>query len=117
MNKLFTIILILIATHTNGQFIDFSRANAYHAFFVETDAFDSSYLTVLANAYERVLFRVADNGIGKQINATPKGTGFGTELVNLLCNSWKAGLRQIPAMEPLFLYILKTQSLINGYVD
>ena len=29
-------------------------------------------------------FCVADNGIGKQNNATPKGTGFGTELVHLL---------------------------------
>jgi two-component sensor histidine kinase len=83
MNNFFTIILILIATHTNGQFIDFLKVNSYRAVFAETDAFDSSYLTVLANAYERVLFRVADNGIGKQINATPKGTGFGTALVNL----------------------------------
>jgi len=84
MNKFFTIILVLIATHTNGKLIDFSKANSYPAVFAETDAFDSFYLTVLANAYKRVLFRVADNGIGKQINVTPKGTGFGTALVNLL---------------------------------
>lgn len=30
------------------------------------------------------VFRVADNGIGKTEGAVPRGTGFGTELVNLL---------------------------------
>ena len=28
--------------------------------------------------------KVADNGVGKMLNALPKGTGFGTQLVNLL---------------------------------
>jgi two-component system, sensor histidine kinase PdtaS len=31
-----------------------------------------------------LLFQVKDNGIGKQNNSSVKGTGFGTELVNLL---------------------------------
>jgi two-component sensor histidine kinase len=31
-----------------------------------------------------LLFSISDNGIGKPINALAKGTGFGTELVNLL---------------------------------
>jgi two-component sensor histidine kinase len=31
-----------------------------------------------------LVFRLSDNGIGKQNNTNPKGTGFGTELVNLL---------------------------------
>lgn len=31
-----------------------------------------------------LVFRLSDNGIGKQDNNSPKGTGFGTELVNLL---------------------------------
>jgi two-component system, sensor histidine kinase PdtaS len=30
------------------------------------------------------VFRVADNGIGKPVDTVPRGTGFGTELVNLL---------------------------------
>ena len=84
MNNFFTIFLILSATQINGQLINFSKATPYRAVFAETDAFDSSFLTVLANAYVNLLFRVADNGIGKQINVTPKGTCFGTELVNLL---------------------------------
>ena len=84
MNKYFTIILILSATQINGQLINFSKATPYRAVFAETDAFDSSFFTVLANAYVNLLFRVVDNGIGKQINVTPKGTCFGTELVNLL---------------------------------
>jgi len=33
---------------------------------------------------EEWVFRVADNGIGKTAGAVPRGTGFGTELVNLL---------------------------------
>jgi two-component sensor histidine kinase len=33
---------------------------------------------------DEYIFEVADNGIGKPENITPKGTGFGTELVNLL---------------------------------
>ena len=28
--------------------------------------------------------KVADNGVGKMLNALPKGTAFGTQLVNLL---------------------------------
>ena len=31
-----------------------------------------------------LIFRLSDNGIGRQNNNSPKGTGFGTELVNLL---------------------------------
>ncbi len=31
-----------------------------------------------------LIFRLSDNGIGKQNNSSTKGTGFGTELVNLL---------------------------------
>jgi two-component sensor histidine kinase len=37
--------------------------------------------TVIEN---ELAFRLSDNGIGKQNNTNPKGTGFGTELVNLL---------------------------------
>jgi signal transduction histidine kinase len=33
---------------------------------------------------EELVFRVCDNGIGKPENIIAKGTGFGTELVNLL---------------------------------
>jgi two-component sensor histidine kinase len=33
---------------------------------------------------DEYIFEVADNGIGKPESITPKGTGFGTELVNLL---------------------------------
>ena len=33
---------------------------------------------------DEYIFEVADNGIGKVETITPKGTGFGTELVNLL---------------------------------
>jgi two-component sensor histidine kinase len=40
-------------------------------------------LAPAANANEYI-FQVSDNGIGKPENITPKGTGFGTELVNLL---------------------------------
>jgi two-component sensor histidine kinase len=40
-------------------------------------------LAPAANANEYI-FQVSDNGIGKPKNITPKGTGFGTELVNLL---------------------------------
>jgi len=31
-----------------------------------------------------LIFRLPDNGIGKQNNTSPKGTAFETELVNLL---------------------------------
>ena len=84
MKNIYFLIFIFITNQTNGQLINFSKANPYRAVFAETDAFDSSCLTVLADAYVSLLFRVTGNGIGKQINATPKGTGFGTELVNLL---------------------------------
>ena len=84
MNNFFKIFLILSASQINGQLIDFSKANPYHAVFAETDAFDSSFLTDLTNAYVSLLFKVADNGIAKQINTSPKGTGFDKELVNLL---------------------------------
>jgi len=33
---------------------------------------------------ETLTLKIADNGIGKTMNAKPKGTGFGTQLVNLL---------------------------------
>ena len=84
MKNIYFLIFIFITNQTNGQLIDFSKANPYRAVFTETDAFDSSFLTVLTDAYVSLLFKVADNGIGKQINTSPKGTGFDTELVNLL---------------------------------
>ena len=92
MNNFFTIFLILSATQINGQLIDFSKANPYHAVFAETDAFDSSFLTVLTNVYVSLLLRVADNCIGKQINTSPKGTGFGKKVVNLLVLQLKGRL-------------------------
>lgn len=35
---------------------------------------------------DELVLQVKDNGIGKQNNGAPKGTGFGTELVSLLVN-------------------------------
>lgn len=40
-------------------------------------------LTTIQDTNE-LLFQVKDNGVGKQNNGSAKGTGFGTELVNLL---------------------------------
>jgi two-component sensor histidine kinase len=39
-----------------------------------------------------LVFRLSDNGIGKQNNTSPKGTGFGTELVNLLVQQLEGNL-------------------------
>jgi two-component sensor histidine kinase len=39
-----------------------------------------------------LVFRLSDNGIGKQNNTSPKGTGFGTELVNLLVKQLEGNL-------------------------
>ncbi len=41
-------------------------------------------ISLTATGNEGLIFRLSDNGIGKQNNTSPKGTGFGTELVNLL---------------------------------
>ena len=84
MKNIYFFVFIFITNQINGQLIDFSKANPYRAVFTETDAFDSSFLTDLTNAYVSLLFKVADNGIAKQINTSPKGTGFDKELVNLL---------------------------------
>ena len=39
-----------------------------------------------------LLFQLSDNGIGRQNNNSPKGTGFGTELVNLLVKQLEGSL-------------------------
>ena len=92
MKNIYFLIFIFITNQTNGQLIDFSKANPYRAVFAETDAFDSSFLTVLTNVYVSLLLRVADNCIGKQINTSPKGTGFGKKVVNLLALQLKGRL-------------------------
>jgi two-component sensor histidine kinase len=38
--------------------------------------------------------RIEDNGIGKVLNVTPKGTGFGTQLVGLLTQQLDGKLLQ-----------------------
>ena len=39
-----------------------------------------------------LVFQLSDNGIGRQNNNSPKGTGFGTELVNLLVKQLEGSL-------------------------
>lgn len=92
MKNIYFFVFIFITNQINGQLIDFSKANPYRAVFTETDAFDSSFLTVLTNVYVSLLLRVADNCIGKQINTSPKGTGFGKKVVNLLALQLKGRL-------------------------
>ena len=36
------------------------------------------------NTEGSLLLKIEDNGVGKQADSTPKGTGFGTQLINLL---------------------------------
>lgn len=67
MKRVFILIFIFIANQTKGQLIDFSKANPYRAVFAETDAFDSSYLTVLANAYEKELPDTLKLAIGNDL--------------------------------------------------
>ena len=50
MIKLLTCIFLLLASICNGQLVDLSRTPPYRQIFMETDAFDSSYLTVLEKA-------------------------------------------------------------------
>ena len=39
-----------------------------------------------------LVFQLSDNGIGRQNNNSPRGTGFGTELVNLLVKQLEGSL-------------------------
>ena len=111
-NKLFfSCFFLLTAAVSQAQLVDLTRTPPYRPVFA---AFNSSYLTQLEIAYVQdlpntlklsigmiwlitgipvtwikhinngLVFRLSDNGIGKQHNTSPKGTGFGTELVNLL---------------------------------
>jgi two-component system, sensor histidine kinase PdtaS len=58
--------------------------NALKYAFVDMNTGEICIRLVNTNETNRLLFEVKDNGIGKPINATAKGTGFGTELVALL---------------------------------
>nr|WP_293839225.1 histidine kinase dimerization/phosphoacceptor domain -containing protein [uncultured Arsenicibacter sp.] len=51
-------------------------------------------LTLEAVGNDMLRLCVADNGIGKSRNATPKGTGFGTQLVELLTRQLEGTLQQ-----------------------
>ena len=55
MIKIFTVFFLLFASVGNSQFIDFSKAQPYRSVFMETDAFDSSYLSVLEKAYTQAI--------------------------------------------------------------
>lgn len=101
-NKLFfSYFFLLTAAVGQAQLVDLTRTPPYRQVFAETDAFDSStnaikyafaqnqpaeiHISLTAtDINNRLVFRLSDNGIGKQHNTSPKGTGFGTELVNLL---------------------------------
>ncbi len=67
MKNIYFLIFIFITNQTNGQLIDFSKANPYRAVFAETDAFDSSYLTVLANAYAKAFPDTIKLAIGNDL--------------------------------------------------
>lgn len=58
--------------------------NALKYAFVEKDSGEIQIGLSATGVIDELLFQVRDNGIGKQPNAKPKGTGFGTSLVNLL---------------------------------
>jgi two-component sensor histidine kinase len=49
-------------------------------------------VSLTAAGCEEVVFRLSHNGIVKQYNSTPKETGFGTELVNLLVRQLEGAL-------------------------
>ena len=67
MKNIYFLIFIFITNQTNGQLIYFSKANPYRAVFAETDAFDSSYLTVLANAYAKAFPDTIKLAIGNDL--------------------------------------------------
>jgi two-component system, sensor histidine kinase PdtaS len=55
MIKIFTVIFLLIAIHGRAQLIDLTRKPPYLAVFAATDAFDSSYLTILESSFQQQL--------------------------------------------------------------
>ena len=66
---------------------------------------------------DELIFRVADNGIGKQNNNSNKSTGFGTELVDLLVQQLE-GKQTIDTSNGTNITIhFKHTSRINGYAD
>ena len=43
---------------------------------------------------ETISLKVIDNGVGKKMNATPKGTGFGTQLIKLLTQQLNGNMEE-----------------------
>jgi two-component sensor histidine kinase len=58
--------------------------NALKYAFVEKNSGEIQIGLSTTGVTDELLFQVKDDGIGKQPNSNPKGTGFGTSLVNLL---------------------------------
>lgn len=58
--------------------------NALKYAFMKDQAGEIQISLTAVNDRGELFFQVRDNGIGKQNNGSTKGTGFGTELVNLL---------------------------------
>jgi two-component sensor histidine kinase len=58
--------------------------NALKYAFIKKDKGEIQISLIASGAPNELLFQVRDNGIGNPNNGTVKGTGFGTELVNLL---------------------------------
>lgn len=67
MIKIFTGFFLLFASVGNSQFIDFSKAQPYRSVFMETDAFDSSYLSVLEKAYTQAIPDTLKLAIGNDL--------------------------------------------------
>ena len=67
MRIIFCCLLLLITIVGNAQLVDISRIPPYRQVFVETDAFDSSYLTGLEKAYAQNLPDTLKLAIGNDL--------------------------------------------------
>lgn len=74
-------------------------------------------ISLTATGRDGLVFRLSDNGIGKENSASPAGTGFGTELVNLLVQQLEGTLTVDACNGTTITIHFKNRKLLNGYTD